>query len=200
MTWIRTISYSDAVGRLKTLYDHIKGPNDNVDNIMMAHSLRPHTMEGHLAIYKNVLHHNANTLPKWFMECIGVYVSLMNGCDYCAKHHFEGMRRLLKDDERARALRDALVAHAFEDAFDHKERAALHYAEKLTQNPTDMEEYDVLALREAGYDDGEILEINQIVSYFSYANRMVQGLGVSIEGDVLGLSPSSDNPDDLSHR
>ena len=63
-----------------------------------------------------------------------------------------------------------------------------------------MKEYDVLALREAGYGDGEILEINQIVSYFSYANRMVQGLGVSIEGDVLGLSPSSDNPDDLSHR
>ena len=141
MAWIHTISYLDSVGRLKTLYDRIKGPNDNVDNIMMAHSLRPHTMEGHLAIYKHVLHHNANTLPKWFMECIGVNVSLMNGCDYCAKHHFEGMRHLLKDDERARALRDALVARAFEDTFDYKERAALRYAEKLTQKPTDMEEY-----------------------------------------------------------
>ena len=75
MTWIRTISYPDAVGKLKTLYDHIKGPNDNVDNIMMAHSLRPHTMEGHLAIYKHLLHHSANSLPKWFMECIGVYVT-----------------------------------------------------------------------------------------------------------------------------
>ncbi|MBT5265643.1 MAG: alkylhydroperoxidase, partial [Rhodospirillaceae bacterium] len=42
MTWIRTIPYKEATGRLKQLYDRVKGPDDNVDNIMMAHSLRPH--------------------------------------------------------------------------------------------------------------------------------------------------------------
>ena len=50
MTWIETIDYDKASGRLKTLYDRVKGPEDNVDNIMMAHSLRPHTMEGHGAL------------------------------------------------------------------------------------------------------------------------------------------------------
>ena len=51
MTWIRTIPFEEAEGKVKDLYERIKGPNNNVDNIMMAHSLRPHSMEGHMALY-----------------------------------------------------------------------------------------------------------------------------------------------------
>ena len=57
MTWISTISYDDADGVLKELYERIKGPDNNVDNIMLAHSLRPHSMQGHMTLYKYVLHH-----------------------------------------------------------------------------------------------------------------------------------------------
>ena len=71
MAWIRTIGYAESTGRLRQLYDRIKGPGDNVDNIMMAHSLRPHTMEGHMTLYKYVLHHPGNRLPKWLLETIG---------------------------------------------------------------------------------------------------------------------------------
>ena len=67
MTWIETVPYGAAAGRLKMLYDRIKGPDDNVDNIMLAHSLRPHSLEGHMALYKNVLHHSGNKVPKWFL-------------------------------------------------------------------------------------------------------------------------------------
>ena len=70
MAWIHTILYDEATGHLKELYDRIKGPDNNVDNIMMLHSLRPHTMEGHMAIYKYVLHHFNNRVPKWFLETI----------------------------------------------------------------------------------------------------------------------------------
>jgi uncharacterized protein YciW len=45
-------------------------------------------------------------------------------------------------------------------------------------------------MRGAGLDDGEILEVNQVVSYFAYVNRTVLGLGVDTEGDTLGLSPT----------
>jgi hypothetical protein len=40
MTWIKTISYDKADGKLLKLYDRIKGPDNNVDNVMLAHSLR----------------------------------------------------------------------------------------------------------------------------------------------------------------
>ena len=48
MTWIKTITFADATGRLRQLYERVTGPGDNVDNIMLAHSLRPHSMEGHM--------------------------------------------------------------------------------------------------------------------------------------------------------
>lgn len=201
MTWISTIEYDDATGRLKLLYDRIKGPGNNIDNIMMAHSLRPHTMEGHMALYKYVLHHPANKVAKWFLEALGVFVSHFNNCSYCVEHHFTGMRRLLKDDGRADAMRVAIETRRFGTAFDKRECEAMRYAEKLTQSPASVTASDVDNLREAGFDDGQILEINQVVAYFAYANRTVLGLGIHTDGDILGLSPgNSDDPDDWSHR
>ena len=200
MTWIQTIPYASAAGRLKKLYDHVKGPGDNVDNIMMAHSLRPHTMEGHLSLYKHVLHHSGNSLPRWYMECLGLYVSLMNSCDYCVEHHYEGLRRLLGNGEPAKAIRDALEQGNLPEGFDGKEQAGIRYAQLLTQAPNSVAEDDIQGLRRAGFNDGEILEANQVISYFAYANRLVLGLGVTTEGDILGLSPSSDDPDNWSHR
>ena len=200
MTWIQTVPYEEASGRLRQLYDRVKGPDDNVDNIMMSHSLRPHTMEGHMTLYKYVLHHSANTVPKWFLEAIGTYVSRLNGCDYCVEHHFEGMRRILGDDARADAMRAALDGDDFGAVFDAREASALRYAEALTLRPTSVTEAMIEDMRGAGFDDGEILEINQVTAYFAYANRTILGLGSTTEGDVLGLSPSdADNPDDWSH-
>ena len=52
------------------------------------------------------------------------------------------------------------------------------------------------AIRAAGYDDGELLEIKQVTANFAYANRTVLDLCCSTDGDILGLSPSlSDDPD-----
>jgi uncharacterized peroxidase-related enzyme len=200
MTWIRTIAYSEATGRLRKLYDRVKGPDDNVDNIMMAHSLRPHTMEGHMHIYKYVLHHSGNKLPKWLLEALGVYVSTLNGCDYCIEHHFAGLARLLGHPERAAAIRAAFEADTPEAAFSGRDLAALRYARRLTLAPKTVSEGDIEAMRETGLEDGEVLEINQVVAYFNYANRTVHGLGVNVDGDILGLSPGdSDDPENWQH-
>ncbi len=167
MSWIKTIPYESSSGYLRTLYDRIKGSDNNVDNIMMAHSLRPHTMDGHMVIYKNVLHHYANSLPKWFLETIGVWVSLLNQCNYCV---------------------------------EPREKLALTYTRQLTLRPGEMTASLIEELRGSGFEDGEILEINQVVAYFNYANRTVLGLGTSTDGDILGLSPgNSQDPDDWHH-
>jgi|GEM_PF-4609041 len=46
MTWINAVAYEDSDGELRQLYDRVKGPDNNIDNTMLAHSLRPHTMQG----------------------------------------------------------------------------------------------------------------------------------------------------------
>jgi uncharacterized peroxidase-related enzyme len=201
MTWIATISYDNAKGTLKKLYDRIKGPDNNIDNIMMAHSLRPHSMEGHMALYKYVLHHPRNVLPKSYLETIGVYVSLLNQCRYCIDHHYSGLLRLLQDDDRGAAIRAALDTNNLAAAFDGRELAGLEYVRKLTLDASGLLGEDIDALRNSGFDDGEILEVNQVTAYFAYANRMVLGLGIKTEGDIIGLSPGgSADPEEWSHE
>lgn len=195
MSWIETIGYESSEGRLRGIYDRVRGPDGQIDNILRLHSLRPHTLESHLALYKSALHHTANRLPVWLLEAVGTYVSFLNGCDYCLDHHFEGLRRLLADDERAGAMRDAMVTGDLEEAFEAREVEILRYAERLTRDPASITEDDVARLRAVGLRDGEILEVNQVTAYFAYANRTVQGLGGTKEGEVLGLSP--DASDDL---
>ncbi len=198
MSWIERISYEHATGRLRAIYDRIRGPNGELDNILTVHSLRPHTLEGHMALYKNVLHHTANQLPTWWLETIGVYVSALNRCSYCVDHHFAGLRRLLADDARAAAIRTAMDTDAF-DAFEPRERAMLAYARQLTLEPASVTRADLAQLRAAGLSDGEILEVNQVAAYFAYANRTVSGLGVTTAGDVLGLAPADTGGDDWGH-
>ena len=159
-----------------------------------------------MALYKNVLHHRANTTPKWLLETIGVYVSLINQCNYCVAHHFEGLRKLLNDDDKANAIKSALT-EALESgvietpALSPKEIAALIYTAQLTNTPAAIARALIDQLRTAGWDDGEILEFNQVAAYFAYANRTVLGLGVTTEGDQLGLSPNNRmDSDDWGHR
>jgi uncharacterized peroxidase-related enzyme len=143
-------------------------------------------MGGHLALYKSVLHNPDNTLPFWFLEVVASYTSICNRCAYSLAHHFTNVRRLLDDEERADAILAALKAGEAEQVFTGKELALLRYTAKLTTAVGEIVEADIESLRAAGCDDGEILEVNQVCAYFNYSNRLLNGLGVTTEGDVIG--------------
>src|SRR5262249_15688334 len=146
-----------------------------IDNVMKVHSLRPHTMEGHSALYKSVLHHTGNTLPVWFLECLGIYTSLANRCDYSVARHYAGLRRLVGDEAKPDRMYKALARGKPEEAFQGKERALLDYVRKLTLKPGEMKESDIETLRRDGATDGEIFEANQVSAYFNYSNRLLNG-------------------------
>ena len=200
MSWIKTINYEKAGAKLQRIYKKVKGPNDNIDNVLMIHSLRPHTLEGHMTLYKSVLHHSSNTLPKWYLESIGVYVSNLNHCDYCVEHHSAGLKRLLNNEDRSALFFEAIDSDNLKSFFDAKYLAGINYAKKLTLSLRKVNEADVKLLQQVGFTDGEILEINQVTSYFNYVNRSVLGLGVTTNGDIIGLSPKeSDDPQNWNH-
>ena len=93
---------------------------------------------------------------------------------------------MLDEDERADAILKALQAEAPERVFEGKELELLRYAAKLTISVGQMERSDIDRLRESGCSDGEILEVNQVVAYFNYSNRLLNGLGVTTDGDEIG--------------
>jgi uncharacterized peroxidase-related enzyme len=185
--WIRMIPLEEASGTLKEMYEKARTPHGTVDNVMRAHSLRPHTMAGHMALYRSVLHNPDNTLPFWFLEVIACCTSIVNRCSYSLEHHFANVQRLLQDDARAFTIKTALEAGRPEEVFAGKELALLRYVTKLTAEAGSMERDDIERLRAAGCDDGEILEANQVCAYFNYSNRLLNGLGVTTEGDVIGF-------------
>ena len=191
--WIRMIEDLDADPELLEILKLARTPHGTVDNVMRVHSLRPNTMKGHVILYRAALHDDANTLPMWLQEVIGSYVSLLNDCDYSYANHWANAKHLMGDDAKADAAEAALKERKPEDAFEGKTLALLRYAQKLTLTPGEMARDDVTALTEAGVDDGEILEANQIIGYFNYVNRCLNGLGVTTEGDIVGYYSSSDS-------
>lgn len=187
--WIEMIGDEDADEELREVLALARTPHGTVDNVMRVHSLRPSTMRGHVTLYRAALHDDANTLPTWLQETISSYVSILNRCPYSLANHWANASHLIGDDIRAAKIRSALDAGTPEAVFDGADLALLRYAEKLTLHPGDMEKSDVEALRAAGLDDGAILEANQIVGYFNYVNRLLNGLGVDTDGDIVGYYP-----------
>jgi len=61
------------------------------------------------------------------------------------------------------------------------EKAVLRYADKLTRTPAAVTQEDVDALHRAGFSNDAILDICMVTSYFAFANRMADGLGLELE-------------------
>ena len=189
--WIRMISEDEAGATLLEALDKAKTPHGTVDNVLRIHSLRPSTMKGHMALYKAVLHDSNNTVPTWFQETVGSYVSMLNECEYSISNHWSNAEYLINNQERSKEIHNALLNNSPETAFCGAELALLRYAEKLTIQPNRLTKHDVEHLLALGVDDAEILEINQIVCYFNYVNRVINGLGVSLDGDTIGFYKES---------
>jgi len=92
-------------------------------------------------------------------------------------HHGAGLLQLTEDKKLVEQLKqDYRKANLGEG-----DRAMLDYAVKLTIEPAKMEEADVITLRQVGFTDSAILDINQITAYYAFVNRLADGLGVELE-------------------
>ncbi|MBK9281295.1 MAG: peroxidase [Candidatus Obscuribacter sp.] len=76
------------------------------------------------------------------------------------------------------SLANAIKQDYTKAALSRRERAMLDYVAKLTRTPWLMQEEDIDLLRENGFDDTAVLQVNLIASYFNYINRVADGLGV----------------------
>ena len=184
--WIEMLTDEQASDNVRQIFNKARTPHGTLDNVMRVHSLRPETMLGHLALYQSVLHSKDLTLPMWFLEVIACYVSLINKCNYSFTHHWDNAEKLIDNSRHAQNVRNALEKDILGDVFKVKELELLGYAKKLTSSVQSMQETDIINLQKAGITDGEILEVNQVVAYFNYSNRLLNGLGVSTTGDVVG--------------
>ena len=71
----------------------------------------------------------------------------------------------------------------------------LGYAAKLTETPTQMQRDDVARLREAGFADADVLALCEVVAYYAYANRIADGLGITVEPPGKPAGKPAGEPD-----
>ena len=101
-------------------------------------------------------------------DLIFLAVSQDNSCRYCYAAQRVQMRILGFDDERIRMLEEA----SFEAQGNPRERLVIDFARRISRaNPTPAAS-DLAELREAGYEDGEILEIIYVAASTVGGNRI----------------------------
>ena len=76
------------------------------------------------------------------------------------------------------ALSEAIKKDPLSAELEPQDRVMVEYVTKLTKHAYKVGREDVEALREAGFDDVAITQINLIASWFNYINRVADGLGI----------------------
>lgn len=86
----------------------------------------------------------------------------------------------LAGESGEQALAEAVVSGEF-TLMAPRLQELLEYAVALTVSPRDVQRPDVQRLQDAGLSAREVIDANQVVSYFNYVNRIAEGLGVELE-------------------
>lgn len=177
MPWIRSIDEAHAEGVMADFYADLRQRRGKPTPILAVQGLDPQALQQHLGLYQHLLFAPGG-LPRDERELIAVVVSAANGCAYCVSEHVERLQYYIDDADELATVRDAPGQIA-----DARQRAIAAYVRKLTLQPAAMREADVAALRAAGLDDAEILQVNLVTAYFNFVNRIAQGLGVGAHAD-----------------
>jgi uncharacterized peroxidase-related enzyme len=143
-----------------------------VPNVLRVFALRPRHLLAWWAYYDELLRGDSG-LTKAQREMIAVVVSVTNRCHYCIVSHSAALRKLTKDPDFVDRL---ATGHKYAD-LDQRDRAMLDFAVKLTEASDRCTEEDVEALRDAGWNDEEIMDIAQVAAMFNFTNRLASGLG-----------------------
>ena len=185
--WIEDVDYHDADPELRAIYDQVLSPNGQLDNLYRGFSLSAQTILPADDLYKATLHHKNNVLPKRFAELVGTYVAILAGCVYAKAHHGQNYIALCEDSQRAETILLALSSNEIDGCGSKQEVTALEYVRKLCLHPSDVTQSDIEALRSSGWNDNELSEIVQVVAMFSYFVRVINGVGITLGDEKLGL-------------
>ncbi|GAA5197432.1 carboxymuconolactone decarboxylase family protein [Microbacterium jejuense] len=108
------------------------------------------------------------------------------GSQHCLLAHGRRSLRagLFDEDQLAHLVRDEPGS-----GLDDADVAVLAFAEKLSTDAAAMTDADAQRLREAGFDDRQIVDIALAAGVRNYFSRALQALAVPVD-DVPGLSPA----------
>lgn len=100
-------------------------------------------------------------------------VSRINGCVYCASVHAQRYTQLAKQD--------AVIEQVFDNprtaGTTAREQAIAKFSIDITERPGEISAVDIKALKDAGLNDAEVLDLLHSDAIFAWANRLMLNLG-----------------------
>lgn len=147
-----------------------------VPNMFRLISNSPAALEGYLGLSGAL---NKGALPAQTRERIALAVAEANGCGYCLSAHTYLGRNLAKlDDGEIAANRRGVSG-------DAKADAAVRFAVKVVRERGHVGADDVLAVKAAGYDEAQLIEIVLHVALNTWTNLINQVGGTEIDFPVV---------------
>ncbi len=138
--------------------------------LTLAHDVR--SLDQRSPLFHSVMY-APRGLKRAERELATVVASIVNGCVYCASVHARRFSELTKEPQVIQALYD----EGLDTALDPRRRAIVDFAAALSQTPPAATPAHLSALRSAGLDDLEILDLIHATAMFANANRLMQTLG-----------------------
>ncbi|MCI0485240.1 MAG: peroxidase-related enzyme [Blastocatellia bacterium] len=160
MPRFKTVDKENATGRARQLLDAVENKMGRIPNIVRLMANAPAALEGYLNFSAAL---RAGSLNPQLRERISIVIASANGCDYCLSAHTAlGKMTGLPAEE--------LAAAQNEQSSDERAAAALRFAGKLVRERGWASDDDVAELRQAGFTDGDIIEIIALVALNIFTN------------------------------
>jgi len=150
MTRLNAIDPNEATGRSKELFEGIKSKLGMVPNMMRTMGNSSAVLEGYLNLSDSL---SKSSLGSKTGELIALTVAETNACNYCLSAHSFIGEKLANIDPIS------LSQARYGKNNDEKTEAALRFAKTLVEKTGKVDDYDVEAIKAAGYSDGAIGEI-----------------------------------------
>jgi uncharacterized peroxidase-related enzyme len=175
MPWIRTVEPEDAHGRLAEAYAWQARKLGRPTEFTQLGSLDPEVVHARLVLYR-ASENVPSRLNASQKLLISYLTSVLNATPHCASLARGQLSALDGGDGVIAALdrRDY-------DSLGPRDAALARYVEQLTLHPGEIDEADIDALREQGFDDLDILDANNQCAHLNYTNRVANGLGLLSE-------------------
>lgn len=121
----------------------------------------------------NAIMYDKGGMSRAEREIGAIGASMVNHCIYCAAVHADRHAQLEKSEEVTdRLFRDGRAAE-----LSARDRAIFDFAVALSEAPPRAGAQEMQALRDAGLDNGEILDLVLSTALFGWANRLMHVLG-----------------------
>lgn len=193
--WLQFVPEAEAEAELAQAYRSVAGPDGRVDNLYKAMSLSPAAIEPADRLYKALLHNADCPFEPWLRELISTQVALLCGCDYAAINHGENFHDFYGNRSESEMLLAAISQQQWPDiAREPKLAAILAFNHDLTLEPQAISSSHMDKLRTAGLDDKQIVYLVQISASFAYWARVINGLGICLGDEPIGLARKQQDP------